>query len=62
MRKISLPQALIAVVGGALLLGLVPAGVALDRRLAAELKREARADLAMAPKTSPTAWRPARTP
>jgi signal transduction histidine kinase len=50
MRKISLPQALIALVGGALLLGLVPAGVALDRRLAAELKREARADLAMAPK------------
>lgn len=48
--KISLQRALVALVGGAVLLALVPAGVALDRRLVAELERKAREDLAMAPK------------
>ncbi len=49
MRTISLRQAWIALIGGALLLGLVPGGIALDRRLAAELEHQARADLAMTP-------------
>lgn len=48
--KISLQRALVVLVGGAVLLALVPAGVALDRRLVAELERKAREDLAMAPK------------
>lgn len=50
MKTLSLRQAWIALIGGVLLLGLVPAGIALDRRLAAELEEEARSDLAMAPK------------
>ena len=50
MKTISLRQAWIALIGGVLLLGLVPAGIALDRRLAAELEEQARSDLAMAPK------------
>ncbi|HKK27855.1 MAG TPA: ATP-binding protein [Gemmatimonadota bacterium] len=50
MRKISLRQALVASILAVLLLGLVPAGIALDRRLAAELERKARSDLAMAPR------------
>ncbi len=49
MRTISLRRAWIALIGGALLLGLVPGGIALDRRLAAELEHQARADLAMTP-------------
>jgi signal transduction histidine kinase len=49
MRTISLRQAWIALIGGALLLGLVPGGIALDRRLAAELEQQARASLAMTP-------------
>jgi signal transduction histidine kinase len=50
MRTISLRQAWIALIGGALLLGLVPGGIALERRLASELEHQARADLAMTPR------------
>lgn len=50
MRRISLRQAWLALIGGVLIAALVPAGVALDRQLARELEQEARADLAMAPK------------
>ena len=50
MKKLSLRQALVAVVTAVLVVGLVPAGIALDRQLVAELERTARSDLAMAPK------------
>ena len=47
---VSLRQAWIGLIAGAILLGLVPGGLALDRRLAAELEERARSELAMAPK------------
>ncbi len=47
--KISLQRALLLLSGGALLAALVPAGLALDRRLTAELEADAVKDLAMAP-------------
>ena len=50
MPRISIRQALVGLIAGSLLVGLVPAGLALDRRLEMELERRSRADLAMAPK------------
>jgi two-component system, NtrC family, sensor kinase len=48
-RKPSLQRTLLALIGVALVAGLVPAGVVLDRRLAQELESRAREDLAGAP-------------
>jgi signal transduction histidine kinase len=47
--NVSLQRALLALVAVALLAGMIPAGIALDRRLAAELEARAREDLASAP-------------
>jgi hypothetical protein len=46
--RISLQRALLGTVAIAILVGIVPAGVALDRRLGSELMTRARSDLEMA--------------
>jgi signal transduction histidine kinase len=46
----NLQRAILGAIVGALLAGIVPAGVALDRRLAAALEQRARDDLALAPR------------
>ncbi|MEJ2340500.1 MAG: ATP-binding protein [Gemmatimonadales bacterium] len=48
--RISLHRILLVLLAGVFAIALVPAGVALDRRLSAELERKARDDLSMAPK------------
>lgn len=48
--RISLHRILLVLLAGVFAVALVPAGVALDRRLSAELERKARDDLSMAPK------------
>jgi len=48
-RRIPLSGALLLALGGALALALLPAGVALDRKIAAELRRVAVEDLGRAP-------------
>jgi signal transduction histidine kinase len=50
IRTLTLQRALLATVGLAILAGIVPAGIALDRRLAAALEARARADLSLAPR------------
>jgi signal transduction histidine kinase len=47
--RLTLQRAILGAIGAALLAGVVPAGMALDRRLAAALERRARDDLALAP-------------
>jgi signal transduction histidine kinase len=47
--RLTLQRAILFAVGAALFAGLVPAGIVLDRRLAAALERRARDDLALAP-------------
>lgn len=47
--RLTLQRAILIAVGAALLAGVVPAGIVLDRRLAAALERRARDDLALAP-------------
>ncbi len=49
-RSVSLQRALLATVGIAILAGIIPAGIALDRRLASALESRALADLALAPR------------
>ena len=48
--SITISRALIGAIALAILVGLVPAGIALDRRLAAALEQKARADLELAPR------------
>ena len=48
--RLTLQRAIVGALGAALLAGIVPAGIALDRRLAAALERRARDDLALAPR------------
>jgi len=48
--KISLQPALLLLLGGVVLVALVPGGLLLDRRLAHELERAAREELAVAPR------------
>ena len=48
--RISLHRILLVLLAGVFVIALVPAGVALDQRLSAELERKARDDLSMAPK------------
>jgi signal transduction histidine kinase len=48
--RLSLNRALLGAVGAAILAGVIPAAVALDRRLAAALEDRARIDLALAPR------------
>jgi signal transduction histidine kinase len=48
--SITISRALIGAIAIAILMGLVPAGIALDRRLAAALEQKARADLELAPR------------
>ena len=50
MRTITLQRALLGAIGIAILAGILPAGIALDRRLAAALESRARADLSLAPR------------
>ncbi|MGI9076893.1 MAG: sensor histidine kinase [Gemmatimonadaceae bacterium] len=50
IRTISLQRALLVMVGAALLSGIIPTGIALDRRLAAALETRVRAELAVAPR------------
>jgi signal transduction histidine kinase len=50
IRSLTLQRALLATVGLAILAGIVPAGIALDRRLANALEARARTDLALAPR------------
>jgi signal transduction histidine kinase len=47
---IPLQRALLGAIAAAILAGMIPAGIVLDRRLAAELEARARADLALAPR------------
>src|SRR5918992_5164156 len=49
-RQLSFQSALFLLVGGAVIGGAVPAGVLLDRRVAAELERRTRDELARAPR------------
>jgi signal transduction histidine kinase len=49
-RSLTLQRAMLASVGLAILAGIVPAGIALDRRLANALEARARTDLALAPR------------
>jgi signal transduction histidine kinase len=49
-RQLSLRSALFLLLGGAVIGGVVPAGVLLDRRVASELERRTRDDLARAPR------------
>jgi signal transduction histidine kinase len=48
--RLSLNRALLGAVGAAILAGLVPAAIVLDRRLASALEDRARVDLALAPR------------
>ena len=48
--RLSLNRALLGAVGAAILAGVIPAGIVLDRRLAAALQGRARVDLALAPR------------
>src|SRR5689334_5261183 len=48
--RLSLNRALLGAVGAAILAGLIPATIALDRRLASALEDRARVDLALAPR------------
>jgi signal transduction histidine kinase len=48
--RISLNRALLGAVGAAILAGMVPAAIVLDRRLASALEDRARVDLALAPR------------
>ncbi len=48
--KISLQRALVVLLGGTVLVALIPGGLLLDRRLTAELERSAREGLAIAPR------------
>ncbi|HTI64750.1 MAG TPA: ATP-binding protein [Gemmatimonadaceae bacterium] len=48
--RLTLQRAILGALAAALLAGIVPAGVALDRRLAGALERRARDDLALAPR------------
>src|SRR5215207_5379112 len=48
--RLSLNRALLGAVGAAILAGVIPAAVVLDRRLAAALEDRARTDLALAPR------------
>ena len=48
--KISLQPALLLLLGGVVLVALVPGGILLDRRLAIELERASREELAVAPR------------
>ncbi|MEJ7812298.1 MAG: hypothetical protein WKG32_17940, partial [Gemmatimonadaceae bacterium] len=48
--RLTLQRAVVATVASAILAGLVPAGIALDRRLAAAMTERAREDLALAPR------------
>ena len=50
MTGLNLQRAILGAIVAALLAGIVPAGVALDRRLAAALDQRARDDLALAPR------------
>ena len=52
--RISLQRALLATVAIAILVGVVPAGIALDRRLGSELMTQARSDLEMAASMIPS--------
>ena len=47
---IPLQRALLGAIAAAILAGMIPAGIVLDRRLAAALEERARADLALAPR------------
>jgi hypothetical protein len=47
---ISLQRALLGAIAASILAGIIPAGIALDRRLAAALEARARGDLALAPR------------
>ena len=49
-RTFTLQRALLASVGIAILTGMIPAGIALDRRLASALEERARVDLSLAPR------------
>ncbi|MEO7520333.1 MAG: HAMP domain-containing sensor histidine kinase [Gemmatimonas sp.] len=49
MTRLDLQRAILGAIVVALLAGLVPAGIALDRRLASSLEQRARSDLALAP-------------
>ena len=48
--RLTLQRAIVGALGAALLAGIAPAGIALDRRLASALERRARDDLALAPR------------
>src|SRR4029079_9191033 len=48
--RLSLNRALLGAVGAAILAGMIPAAVVLDRRLASALEGRARVDLALAPR------------
>jgi two-component system, NtrC family, sensor kinase len=48
--RLTLQRAILGAIGAALLAGIFPAGIALDRRLASALERRARDDLTLAPK------------
>jgi two-component system NtrC family sensor kinase len=48
--RLSLNRALLGAVGAAILVGMVPAAIVLDRRLASALEDRARVDLALAPR------------
>jgi len=48
--RLSLNRALLGAVGAAILAGMVPAAIVLDRRLASALEDRARVDLALAPR------------
>ncbi|MEP6778465.1 MAG: HAMP domain-containing sensor histidine kinase [Gemmatimonadaceae bacterium] len=49
-RMLTLQRALLVTVGVAILAGIIPAGIALDRRLASALEVRARSDLSLAPR------------
>jgi len=48
--RLSLNRALVGAVGAAILVGMIPAAIVLDRRLASALEDRARVDLALAPR------------
>jgi signal transduction histidine kinase len=48
--RLTLHRAIVGAIAGAILAGIVPAGIALDRRLAAALERQVHDDLARAPR------------
>src|SRR6187402_3397422 len=49
VTRLDLQRAILGAIAVALLAGIIPAGIALDRRLAAALEQRARDDLALAP-------------